>query len=279
MKLTYLGSAAAEAIPGMFCECRFCETARRLGGKELRRRSGAVINGELMLDFSPDVNAACAQLGIRLSDIKNVLFTHSHSDHCYVGDLEFRRCPAYCILPEERAPLHLYGNRAVEEKVRGEFPDTLKSGFDFTFITPYKPYKIGNYTVTALSALHNPPEDAYIYLIDDGKNRLLYAHDTGMLLEQTFEYLKGIRIDIVSLDCTCGFAPQERGHMGFMPNVKVKKILTKNGCADEKTIFISNHFSHNGLRAPDVDWTYDYFTEMAKPYGIIMGYDGLTVEV
>ena len=42
MKLTYIGTAAAEAVPALFCECLFCENARKRGGREFRRRSGAV---------------------------------------------------------------------------------------------------------------------------------------------------------------------------------------------------------------------------------------------
>ena len=70
MELLYLGTAAAEAIPGMFCDCRFCKTAKALGGKEYRMRSGAVINGELMIDFSPDVHISSEKAGIELRKIK-----------------------------------------------------------------------------------------------------------------------------------------------------------------------------------------------------------------
>ena len=66
--------------------------------------------------------------------------------------------------------------------------------------------------------------------------------------------------------------------MGFPANLKVKKILEENGCVKKDTVFISHHFSHNGLRAPEGDWTYEYFTKMAAPHGFIMSYDGMTVE-
>ena len=31
MKLTYLGTAAAEGLPALFCNCEFCQKARELG--------------------------------------------------------------------------------------------------------------------------------------------------------------------------------------------------------------------------------------------------------
>lgn len=282
MKLTYIGTAAAEAIPGLFCECSFCENARKVRGRELRRRSGALIDKELMIDFSPDAYTGTLSLGIRLNELKYVLFTHSHSDHFCVKELGFRRSPAYCILPEDREPLKIFGNRNIEEGLRANFGDDLASrGLQFTFAAPYVPFNIGDYTVTPLSVIHNPPEDAYIYLIEKGGVKLLYANDTGIFPEKTFDYLKGVQLDIISLDCTLGHSKNETGHMGFAANLKVQERLKENGCVKDDTVFVSHHFSHNGLRADDpedVDWTYDNFMKMAAPHGFIMSYDGLVIE-
>ena len=282
MKLTYIGTAAAEAIPGLFCECSFCEKARKLKGREYRRRSGAVINDDLMIDFSPDAYTGTLSLGIRLNELKYVIFTHSHADHFSLKELEYRRTPVYAVLPEDREKLKVFGNRNIEDGLKKYYGVYLPDqGFEFTFVPPYVPFQIGQYTVTPLSAHHCPPEDAYIYLIENNGTTLLYANDSGMLTEPTFEYLKGRKLDIVSLDCTLGHSLHETGHMGFKANLKVKKILEENGCIKEDTVFVSHHFSHNGLRADEpgeVDWTYDNFMEMAKPHGFIMSYDGLVIE-
>jgi len=45
------------------------------------------------------------------------------------------------------------------------------------------------------------------------------------------------------------------------------------GCADEKTIFCSNHFSHNGTNV-----LYEEFSEEASKHGIITSYDGMEIE-
>ena len=98
MKIKYLGTAAAESIPAMFCECSFCQYARKVGGREIRKRSGVVIDDELMIDFSPDVNAAFMEYGMSLANIKNIIFTHSHPDHACMLDLEYRKTPSYrCV--------------------------------------------------------------------------------------------------------------------------------------------------------------------------------------
>src|SRR5699024_7123072 len=51
MKLTYLGTAAAEGFPALFCNCPACREAARLGGRNIRTRSQALINRDLLLDL------------------------------------------------------------------------------------------------------------------------------------------------------------------------------------------------------------------------------------
>jgi phosphoribosyl 1,2-cyclic phosphodiesterase len=49
MKLTFLGTSAANAYPEAFCNCENCQRARLLGGKSLRKRSAALINDDLLI--------------------------------------------------------------------------------------------------------------------------------------------------------------------------------------------------------------------------------------
>lgn len=51
MKIKYLGTAAAEGIPAIFCECANCKRSRMLGGKNIRTRSQAIIDDVLLIDF------------------------------------------------------------------------------------------------------------------------------------------------------------------------------------------------------------------------------------
>ena len=54
MKFQYLGTAAAEGWPAVFCRCEACEEAARRGGKNIRTRSQALVNDDLLLDLPPD---------------------------------------------------------------------------------------------------------------------------------------------------------------------------------------------------------------------------------
>lgn len=55
MKLTFLGTAAATAMPLPFCNCNLCKTAKLLKGKDIRRRTSIVINNDILIDLGPDL--------------------------------------------------------------------------------------------------------------------------------------------------------------------------------------------------------------------------------
>lgn len=84
---------------------------------------------------------------------------------------------------------------------------------------------------------------------------------------------KSYRMDLISLDCTHGINEKERdGHMGLVTDIEVRQKLMELGCADEKTKFVVNHFSHNGLA------TYDELLPIACEQNFIVSYDGMSVE-
>ena len=91
MKLTYLGTAAAEGFPAVFCNCAYCNEARTLGGKNIRTRSQALINEDLLIDLPADTYFHFLQNGIRGDQIAYLLVTHAHSDHFYPAELESAR--------------------------------------------------------------------------------------------------------------------------------------------------------------------------------------------
>ena len=54
MHFQYLGTAAAEGWPAVFCNCPLCKRAALLGGRNIRTRSQALINKDLLIDLPPD---------------------------------------------------------------------------------------------------------------------------------------------------------------------------------------------------------------------------------
>ena len=73
MKITVLGTAAATSMPLTFCNCDVCKESRRLGGRNIRKRSSIVINDDLLIDMGPDSINACSMYGIDAGNIKYLL--------------------------------------------------------------------------------------------------------------------------------------------------------------------------------------------------------------
>ena len=87
MKLTFLGTAAANAYPEPFCKCENCIMAREAGEKSLRKRSAALVNDDLLLDLGPDIMSASQIHDIPLLDVSYCLQTHPHADHLDLSHL------------------------------------------------------------------------------------------------------------------------------------------------------------------------------------------------
>ncbi len=69
MQITFLGTAAAPSMPIPFCTCQVCADARRVGGKNLRRRSSLMINDDLLVDIGPDIATASFEYGLSLAGV------------------------------------------------------------------------------------------------------------------------------------------------------------------------------------------------------------------
>jgi phosphoribosyl 1,2-cyclic phosphate phosphodiesterase len=270
VKLTFYGTAAGEGWPGLFCNCELCKEARRLGGKNIRTRTQALVNDDLLIDLPPDTNMHSLVYGLDLSRVNHLLVTHSHSDHFNPTDLEMVREP---FAHERPNVFHVYGNSKVKEKLWEQVPGMTgtDTNLEVHVIKPFEEIKIKDYTVVPMLALHDRNEECLFYLIHQGEKSILYAHDTGAFPEQTIEYLvkNKVYLDLVSLDCTQQSVPDGNNHMGLVDAVKEKQRLIELGIADHNTIWIVNHFSHNGL------WLHEKMVEEAEKVGFIVTYDGM----
>ena len=51
MEIQYLGTAAAEGWPAIFCNCESCKKAATKRGKNIRTRSQAIIDKKILIDY------------------------------------------------------------------------------------------------------------------------------------------------------------------------------------------------------------------------------------
>lgn len=278
MKIHYLGTAAAERIPALFCNCEVCNHARKFGGKNLRTQTQTLIDdGQLMIDFPGDSYLHLRMAQINYNEMRHLLITHWHSDHLYAEDLAYRMSGYANGI---NSKMTVYGSEAVRVFFDRAFElegKTESNRIEFEVLEPYTEYLINGYAVYPIPALHgNFNEDCFIYLIKKEDKAFLYTHDTGFLTETAFDFLERtmIHINAVSLDCT-GQIQEDSGssHMNIHDNVRLIKELKKRNICNESTIFIANHFSHNG------GLNFEQMSEVSEKFGIRTSYDGMKISI
>ena len=274
MKIQFLGTAAAEGIPGMFCNCRVCRNALAVRGKEIKTRSQALLDGKILIDFPADTYMHMLCHGVDLKSIHTCVFTHSHGDHLYERDFWCRNKGIGNEI--EEIPMQVYLTQAGYDQATAYMqvnvnPDRVQANL----VTPFTPFEAEGYRFIPLKADHDRKADPVFYIVEHEGKRLLYANDTGYFPDETWEYLAGYghAFDMISLDCTGMLLENYRhGHMGFSVNLEVTARLTEMGLCNEKTVKYVNHFSHNGGA------THEEMAAVAAKYGFGVTYDGLEVE-
>ncbi len=277
MKITFYGTAAAEAMPALFCYCDHCERARKAGGRNIRTRSQALVNDDLLIDLPADTYMHVINYGLDLRSIEQILVTHSHEDHLYPLELGNVRDPFAHRKPDAK-PIKVY----TSQNSSSELIDALEktrvkdTHVQHCLMNAFESQQVGKYTVTPLLANHAMKLDPLIYMISDGEKTMLYGNDTGWFRPETWAYLEDNKpyFNFVSLDCTCTCdeIPYADNHMNLLTCTNVKKKMIEIGCADENTVFCLHHFSHNG------SYTYDELVPVAAELGFLVSYDSMEYE-
>lgn len=277
MKVTYLGTGAAEGIPALFCNCDYCKAMRAEG--RVRSRSQLLIDDELSVDFPPDSFYHAAKNNLDFSAIRYLLVTHAHMDHFYAHDFILRGYK-YARNMSEPA-LDIYANgESVEvfgESVRREMRADIAPTIKLHELHAFEKVQFGGYTVHPLKAQHSS-RDPMIFLIEKDAKRILHLHDTGAVPEESYAYLETLErlpCDLVTLDCTFLWdrTPERARHMGLDENARTLARLEKMGFVDAHTKKVITHFSHNSQP------TDENLRRAEREFGVIAAYDGMTLEL
>ena len=129
MKIEFLGTAAYEGVPALFCQCRVCKLSRERGGRNLRTRSQALVDGELLLEFNADTFCHYLNYAFDWEKICGCLITHSHCDHLYPDDAEAAE-KGYSGM---HRPIRFYAARDGYEKLK-PFTDKTNGGASVTLV-------------------------------------------------------------------------------------------------------------------------------------------------
>ena len=309
MRVTFLGTAAAEGYPALWCRCDRCTVARQRGGRNLRFRASVLINDDLLVDPGPDVLASAIRLGIDLAPVQACLVTHPHTDHLEASTFFWRRkgfvatalplLEVYASAASIDSMLRLERRDIDPEAIRvrthaigafqrheiqtgGELPPDTRFP-DGQQVAP--PTARRRYAVWTFAASHAEPAlEPMIFAIrqtegpevESGPKTLLYSTDTGPYSEETWATLERlgreeIRFDITAIDSTSGTGPDSRGHMNIRQMAWHQEELGRRGLLADPCQRHAHHFSHNGTPP------YEELAAQLEDMGIVAAYDGLVV--
>src|SRR5579862_3057299 len=141
MNIRLMGTGAADGIPGLYADDRVSRFARANGGKEIRTRSAALVDGALKIDFPPDTFSQLQRDCLNARDWTALLFTHSHEDHFAVGEIQYTLYP---FTELEQAPFTIYGNSTIGETLDDRYPDWP---IDYVKMKSFCSYQHGSYNI------------------------------------------------------------------------------------------------------------------------------------
>ncbi len=282
MKVTFLGTSAATAMPLPFCNCNICKEAKRNKGKDIRKRASIVINDDMLIDLGPDSVNACYQYDINISNIKYVLQTHAHSDHFDAGHL-ITRHPEYAVkdinpvtVVASAGTLQAMNNMLQDEDGEAdifskEFQEKLRISL---CITSYnETITLGEYTITALNSLHDINQQSQIFLISNNNKTVLYGTDLLSIDVANSEYLckHNVFINMLILDQTYGEGFNSGGHLDASQVIETIRKLKKSKKLSDNTLIYATHISHEG------NHTHKKMQSLAHIHGYDIAYDGLVI--
>lgn len=269
MKLLFLGTAAAEGYPGIFCECSNCREARALGGKNLRMRSSLLVNDDLLIDFGPDLTAAALRFGLNLSRLTTGLITHAHEDHFHPHNFHNRKADYSGKQPISH--LNLFCTPEVTTALHEMAPDLSVYQMEAHTVHAFDCWSANGYTFEAYRAQHgNGRIEALFYSIDDGRHSVLYASDTGPFPQDTWAALAGKSFDLIILEETMGYG-KYINHLGFDEFLDHVQRMRAEGMLRPGSRVIAHHMSHadNPVHAK--------VEAVLCPHGVEVAYDGLEI--
>ncbi len=259
--MIFLGTGASEAIPNPFCECEVCRKALSSDDpREKRGRSAFSIDEQNLIDFGPDVISAAGRFGLSMAHLRNIFFTHFHSDHC---DLVNWENPRMSVTPPPNVRVFLSEPALAGVKV---FRDLILSypskdyerdfrfyeqQIEFVPVRPFEPFSVDDMTVSAVKTNHPgrfTGETALNYLFERGGKRLLYASDTGLYCEENYEFLKGKPLNTLIMECSFGDQDMKRtsGHLTCSFIVEMTERFRKEGTVTDHTEIWLTHIGHKG---------------------------------
>ena len=271
MRLFFLGTAAAEGFPGIFCDCENCREARQLGGRSLRYRSVLLVNDDLLIDFGPDLLAAAQRFNRTLAQVTTGLVTHAHEDHFIPFNFYMRKTDF--TSGRSLPTLRLFGPQEVTAALAQRVPDLALLQMEAHTVHAFDCWQSGPYTFSAYQASHAVGYlEALFYSVEDGQHAFLYATDSGPFSADTWQALAGKSFDVIIMEETMGTG-KSSSHQGLDSFLEHAQRMRAEGMLRPGGRLIAHHLSHTA------NPTHEKLEAILCPHGVEVAYDGLEISL
>lgn len=253
MKVTVLGTGAADGVPQPFCGCDTCSYARSTG--EVRSAGGVLLDDTVLIDAPPALGATAARAGVTLAAVDTVLVTHSHPDHWDPSFLLYREWHPIAAA----RPLSVVGPVDVIDSAKQWLPP--RSSVQLQSVTAGDHFRTaGSYDVQVLASSHGNGTDrcadlAVLFDVTgpDG-SRLLYASDTGELPAEVVDAVRGAQFDVVLLELTFGAdGPTTAGHLDHHSFTAALATLREVDAITANSTVVAVHIGHHNPPTPALE--------------------------
>lgn len=255
MELSFLGTGAHDYSPRLLTEFK------DKFDKDARRSSAMMIGERYLIDCGDHILDELRIARRDASKITDIFNTHQHGDHYNIENA--------------RAIAKSGGRIRLWVREGSNIPDS--KGIEVVYMTPFARYEVAEGVfVTGMPANHDPATNPQHFIFEIGEKKLFYGCDGGWLLNETYNYMKNGRFDLMVLDCTVGdyVGDLRLGEHNSIPMIRLMlaSFKTTSIIKDDSVIYLSHI-------APSLHVSHADTERVAREIGCLVAYDGLTTEL
>lgn len=255
MKLVFLGTGTSHGVPTIACNCKVCTSKNK---KNKRNRSSVYIttddNHHILIDVTPEFRIQA--LKYKISEVDEVLLTHSHADHLHgIDDLRIfsteTAFPADLINQDKynKPPIPIYSSETTCEELKERFPYLFRQtkeggGIAKISLQPVQEqFFIGKTCVTPIPMMHGHMNTTGWLLsqtdeVTGRKRSIAYLTDCSFISQESFELIQKSCGELEHLIIDGLRIKEHSTHFNYL---QALEAADKIGCA--KNIWIT-HMTH-----------------------------------
>lgn len=233
-ELIFLGTGAADAAyyPK--------ENQRFSLDKQIKRNSSVLINKSILIDVAPEsFFFANEVLKLDLSQVSDILLTHSHTDHFDLHSLEG-------FVRNSKNKINFYCHESAIPFIQSF---EIIQYLNLYPLKSFESIEILDVQIKSLEANHEIVETQEVplhYVLWNENKKIFYGCDGGWFLARTWTELMGMNLDLVVMDATVGNNISDfriASHNTFPMLQMLIPAMKKNYVIKENAKVVLSHFA------------------------------------